>query len=1240
MSNAYEKKRLSKIMGGIKVNPLPPASRNQAYRFDNVGDDEFDLALELGFINKPASSVSVLPLTKKAIQWFTPSGKFASNQQIKDFLNSQPQLKPLFPPVETKKQKAALIKAEKPANTIRKIYNPRVSNKPKVKRVKRKPGNLTGFYRDRNGVLRRPNGTRANQAERNYDIQRRFPNVIKPTEVVEPLTVSLLKNNTETIPYNFIIKITVDDGKPFEFKRGEIQKLYVNRQLTDADETEMMMQLKHFFIFESSEERMNVVAYKAQRSNRAEDILKSPMWGRCTYTLNQAGFDPVRMESPEDCVPLAIERTMGKSTPKDLLKQLNMPTRTNGCTADQLILFCIKHEITIGLCDMAYNIITHKKSGSTAIYGLIQTEGAQGHLYRITDANLIKHIFAPKEINNIKQLNKLSCKKCKINFVSHIEYTEHLLIHEKRIVVHVPDLHVAAKDFIKDTKTIPKFSISGHFFTTSTHKYIHTDDHKFEYKGTRYPSITNYAKSIITDLYLDRHMSVCNEATMNIFNHSTTPYIQQFTPNHKSYEYDLSKCYTAILYDYEMPVYTYLDRPELFNGEIKPCSFYGVLNAGQIQWIISDLLEFYIDAKRYDASNIKLQLVSKEKINFKSYVDFIYKQDLTTQEKKESINNIIGTFAQTERTKSINPIITTSESDFWHIKNNAKNSTARNITSYSLEFPTLAVHYISETLESHVNARPIWHYITQISRLKMEMAADHITKQGGLVNEIKTDAIYTNCNITIPKLFMCEYGDWKPAKMCKARKPTTYNQKPFPVTQDERIETSDYIGGEFDPTHGLYITGAPGTGKSTLWRALKKTIEKTTVIKTVHKVKRERLINGILKKKGETYEKIKRTSNVAELSFQNNVVANIGEHASTFHKVLNMKQTSKEVGCLLAKKFKHIKYIFIDEIQQTPAEVVPYLIWLKDNLNIIFYCAGDFDQWPNIKHKFDESANWLKRVTDNYKKTLTVNFRNPDMANIHKWHLKTPTTLLQTIYYIAYYNDVVNEINNRKYLAHPVGQSVPFVCCRGNRSLGFTKGRHYLLTDRIIQLDPAFHSVHGHNGETYQQAYQPEYGVYFTLGFAFTCHKTIGLTINQPYTIIEHRVEYFCPLVNNRVNHSAIKEVKKIYDYVARSRANNKDQLYTWTITNKKDFCNREPTLDDLVREELAEREKTRKINMVRPWVNQFKELYKKNMTSGFNEIWANMILEDLPDELLEFTEKQCQEFYDYEQLDDGAPDY
>lgn len=935
-------------------------------------------------------------------------------------------------------------------------------------------------------------------------------------------------------------------------QRRSLKNFFASRKIVPSDENteELMWDLPYlWFAYEmgiyadgESKADLEIIGVRViPVVDLTLPIIQTPLYGVLTYQLeNQESAKPTN-----DCIPQAIESIMKKNTPKDLLKQLNIKTRQDGVTAEKLIDFCENNNIQLGLCDIAYNVLYLGNPQKLTLYGIIQTDtinGEQkGHLYRVIDQAVIKMIFTPCQKQNVKQPRKLTCKECNISYKSSFQHSEHMLQHSKLDIVYCEDIMEEAKRYINMTGTIPRFSVNGQQFFTKTTRHVERVPHGFMYKGEKYQSITRFATSILSDLYNDEYLSTLNQTTQNIFDQSTTPCVMPRKEAGTSYEYDITRCYTSILYNYEMPVFSIQDEPQLFTGDIKNGAFYGVLLDGvenkAVTWLIGDLVLLYLSKGSSCIEDVKYQLVPHKTLCFKNYVNFILKnEDLSDGEKKETINNLIGALSHSKHTTKHRPIITASSSDFTHVCQHADQNNIK-CESFVLQWPDIMLNMLSDQTEKNINARPMWHFIVQTSRLLMEKAAHYITQQGGTVDEINTDAIYTAEPNELPDLFVFEDpspgdapaaatpGKWKPVK--KVFKPAgkKYTQKPAPITYDVAAGTpcDPWVTlTQLSDQKGALITGAPGTGKSTLWREFKKHILKTQTITKAIKANKDNLAV----KKGETYYKTKTISNVAELSFQNNVVANIGPQAQTFHKVFKLDKQSKHAGCLLNKAFKDVKYIFIDEIQQTPDNVIPWLIWLKDNLNIKFYCAGDFDQWLSINNPFTEDANWLKYITDNNKLTLTVNHRNPDMHNIHDWMLTKTESLPATKYHICYTNKEVYNINEALYKEfEKKDNEIPFVCCRGNKLLGLIKGRHYLLVDRILKLDPAFHT------DVFQINYTPELGPYFTLGYAFTCHKTIGLTITAEYTIHQ--------LISKKYN-----DVKQRYNYVARSRAVDQKNIF------------------------------------------------------------------------------------------------
>ena len=1024
-------------------------------------------------------------------------------------------------------------------------YNPKkpTSQKPASRPVARKPTKQEekrgAFFEALREAIEanRPVGMIPMPPPRAPKVRR----VRQEREYYDTPTLSIISNATHKKSYDVTITVRKPDGTVHKLGKQAAPSryaVYASRTIQPQDIVRIIHDktLSNIVTAKGDSDPGDIIGAQFTPISGG-DIMTSSLYGRQTITLLFGGLE-MHATSAEDCVPAAIEATMKRKTPADMLVKLGMKDRNAGTTADMLASFCTAHSIALNLCDVGYNIIHQGEGSAYTINGLIQTEGNEGHLYHLTNKKLIDAIFKPQIITNIKASRVLKCTACKLTFVSQIEQTEHMIAtHETRQVIRVDNIINSLAEYIKAKHTIPSINCNTtHFYDAAT-RYIQKVD-PWVHNGISYANVTQYANGILRAACGEKYLSVVNSAIAEIFNQNTTAYVEQYSSG-KAYEYDIKKCYTAIIHTYPLPVFAFDDAPRAFSGSFVSTGFYGCRGINQtdgLSYLISPLVRLYLETGRLTLTDVITELIPASTCSLREFVNQVYATNLNANDKKAAINNAIGCLSHHVRTTNQRSFITASDSDYVHHRTfTNQRGIPHDIHHLGGE---LMLHTQSMKTPDNINARPAWHYIIQMARCTLEKAAHHIRTNGGEVREISTDAIYTTAPVSLPAMFppisiintvsvgartsqvvINDIGQWKTAQKVE-RAPRTFEQAICPVMAAPAA-SAPYTAVSTLPSSGCLILGAPGTGKTTLWRSFKKTIERATTETTATKAAKDH--HGV--KKGETYYTTVTNSNVAELSFQNNVVANLNSAtASTFHKKLRLNPNEKRAGVFLSKRFAGIKYIFIDEIQMTPAVMRPFLIWLKQTLGIIFYCAGDFDQWGDINNPFDQNTAWLKEITGNNLMTLTVNHRNPQMDNIHNWELKRSTNPLTTKYHIAYRNTTVNRINDILYTERR-DVSVPYVCCHGVRTLGIIKGRHYLLTGRIITLDPAFHT------DTFNLEYNADYAPYFTLGYAFTCHKTIGLTITAPYTI--HDIE------DKFIN------VKKTYDYVARSRAVSQTQIYT-----------------------------------------------------------------------------------------------
>jgi hypothetical protein len=384
------------------------------------------------------------------------------------------------------------------------------------------------------------------------------------------------------------------------------------------------------------------------------------------------------------------------------------------------------------------------------------------------------------------------------------------------------------------------------------------------------------------------------------------------------------------------------------------------------------------------------------------------------------------------------------------------------------------------------------------------------------------------------------------------------------------------------PDSSVLITGMGGSGKSYIAKQFR------ARVKIMREIKRNGQKKVILK------------SNISWMTFQNNIAGD--NSGSTFHKILGIKLGEEKTNANLRRRFEGVDYIFVDEVQQTPSEVMKYLIWLKTNLNIKFICMGDFRQWKSIKDRnYNINSPLLKELCDynlmhiegnqrikdkkfvdailkygNMEDAISI-VRKNKFAELPKY---TITYFSNEKYDSSSYNININtyeRIHKVRYPSAPalteeelkngavpqkeefeVFVGMPLVAQKSSSRKGIVKGVHYEVIEiddkfYTIQKSKDFHAVDdntptikigikpitevsvkiltkGKNkGKEIKKEEKYDFYEYFTLGYAFSCHKTIGLTIKAPYIVMN----------NGKCNGMDLPE----YLYVAFSRCNDPNQI-------------------------------------------------------------------------------------------------
>lgn len=858
-----------------------------------------------------------------------------------------------------------------------------------------------------------------------------------------------------------------------------------------------------------------------------------------------------------DCVIQVLEETLStrkptklvKSTrgrkPKtiDILSELSMTNRTDGVSSKKLLAFCKKHNIRLGLCDQSYNVLCQnypaQYDAKKGIFGLVSNQ----HLYLFRDKCVIDHVFSKKSIDTIsfdKTAKKQKCKTCKKEFADQYLLNRHVdEFHSDKDIIIIDDFYVSLNEYIKRYNKIPRISKDLTRFSDSTTIYqLATIDETREitrysdvcksFDMPEYSSIAILAEKLFEKSF-NNYKSQFNEETYKIFySDPPTPLVKQLSKwddTQDLYQYDVRKFYSAIMASIDAPVYSYIDYPVKFNGTIQSPAFYYSESVGWVNDIIAVTL-----------SDITHQLIPSRKLNkdeLYDFVDMIFDKDESLA--KKIICYLTGMLRKTTTKLVSNPAVVKSETDkdyFHHAK--AKQHVIDPDGEYIL-------YQLANKTDRFSSAIPIYNYIIQTGHHIINKIKEQAESQGAVVFQVSTDAIITDREVNLSCQFSLDIkniGQFKPVEPPETRTPKNKYDVRLgfgrpPSSTEAKFNIIDDIHSH---NESLFIGGMPGCGKSTEAKKIK----------------------ASLKSKKISYY---------EMSFQNNVCADMSDRSKTFHKSFAMPLESHDKTNLnIIKKFKRYQYVFIDEFQMTPDYILPYLSIIKNHCRCKFILSGDFNQHEAIECPFelDNHAVALlydynihiikgnKRIKD---KVFVQHLENMDFTSAKKHCTYEEKTKYTITYYsradirngsyqqnikayehftgLKYNVNVIYDDDNNLIATMPdykLVKNMPVICKKSNESVGLVKGRHYYINKIMksgkiyIGIDPNFHDIDADEDEIIYFDDKDQYLEYMDLGYAFTSHKSIGLTIKAPYSIVESKLN---------------DKTSKKYWYVALSRCND-----------------------------------------------------------------------------------------------------
>lgn len=623
------------------------------------------------------------------------------------------------------------------------------------------------------------------------------------------------------------------------------------------------------------------------------------------------------------------------------------------------------------------------------------------------------------------------------------------------------------------------------------------------------------------------------------YNKITTNKIKKIVEK-DTFKLDIRKCRKNIMYNnnYEYPVYSVMDFPKEFSGEIK-CGLYFVKTEALIPfrangWYLQPTIEYGLKMGLINKTNIIYEFIPSNTLPcnyFQSHIDcllnaFSVESDLL----KLCVNSFIGLLGRTRR------LYTNCEFTKSPYEASEKiEDPSIFIQSHKLKNNEILYEVIkNDDIFIDTTDYMIYKMILELEAIELHKLEKKIEKRGGLPLDRNTDAIryYSIKEIKLNDMWDSEtekYKSEEPNVLQVEKLPLmarTTSIEPNEFVMDWKEYKDDMTDFEsmkikakkiIDQNISLCIDGRAGTAKTTMVNFIKDELQNRNI----------------------KYAGFSPTNKGARLI-----------QGETIHKFYNKFSNNKNA---LFGVLKTIQYIFIDEVSMMLEKFYQLFICVKSLFpHIKFIISGDYGQLPPVCDTwvgdYENSAGLFNLCNGNkfkltkcrraddklFKmcKTLQVDelinkkskFTYLNLAYRHNTRKRVNNDCMET--YIKEHKCVTKLIPanpknpNSQDIKLAVG--MPVICFKTNKKYDILNSEKFIvkeITDEEIIITD--------NGKDINILIK-HFNMFLYLGFCITIHASQGETFTTPYTIHDWNFVYMCEKAK----------------YVALSRSNDINNIY------------------------------------------------------------------------------------------------
>lgn len=584
------------------------------------------------------------------------------------------------------------------------------------------------------------------------------------------------------------------------------------------------------------------------------------------------------------------------------------------------------------------------------------------------------------------------------------------------------------------------------------------------------------------------------------------------------YKHDIKKCRRNIglTSDFEFPVYSVMDTPTKYNGQLK-CGFYYVVTENIYPfrgcgWYCQPLVLYGLENGMIKSSDIQLEFIpsfKKSKHYLRDKINMLLEAfSCEPNLQKLAVNAFIGCLGQMKQNSSYSKYsLSENTASTWLV--GADNNKKVFIKSHCQDNNILYEGIFSQKIKMETTAYPIYSMILQMEAIELHKLETIIHKNGGYILDRNTDAIryYSEEVINLDEYMWEKDSPKYQVENAKSLKIEHLPQM-FRENENQLIEydwniTYDYdniddeINNIIESGKSIHIEGSAGTGKTYFANKLVDTLTARgkKVIKLAPTNKASLHINGTTI--DSLYNKFNHSKNRLIKALTSTDYILIDE-------ISMMREKFYKLFILCKKMCSHLKFILVGDFAQLLPVKDEWTGNYKNSCATHILCDGNRIELTKCRRADDILFNLCKKVQHENIDITPFAVKQKTYKNIaytHQTRIQVNAECMKRFINGKSFIEIPRLEKNPKTQDVKLTVGMPIISHINDKKKQIVNNETYTITainnEKMILNDDI-------------EMKTQDFHQYFYVAFCITIHSSQGDTFDEPYTIYDWNHPSFC----------------------------------------------------------------------------------------------------------------------------------